>query len=102
MTYPSAREILVELGDPAPEGAALVVSENWYPGWYALIDGRAGTVARADYTLIGVPLPTGARRVHLIFDDPNFGRGKLITTIAVLLTAVLIVWGIVTERRRRA
>ena len=102
VTYPSAREILVELSDPAPEGAALVVSENWYPGWYALIDGRAGTVARADYTLIGVPLPTGARRVQLIFDDPNFGRGKLITTIAVLLTVVLIVGGIVMERRRRA
>ena len=102
VTYPSPRQIHVELGEPAPEGSALVVSENWYPGWYALIDGRAGTVARADYTLIGVPLPAGARRVKLFFDDPVYARGKLITTVALLATLILIAGGIVMERRRRA
>ncbi len=102
VTYPSPRQILVELGEPAPEGAALVVSENWYPGWSASIDGRAGTVARADYTLLGVPLPAGARRIELFFDDPVYARGKLITTVALLLTVAMIVGGIVMERRRRA
>ncbi len=100
--YPSSREISVELDGPAPEGSALVVSENWYRGWYALIDGRVGPVARADYSLIGVPLPAGARRVQLFYDDPVYARGKLITTVALILTAVLIVGGIVMERRRRA
>ena len=102
VTYPSPREIVVELGAPAPAGSALVVSENWYPGWYALIDGRAGEVARTDYTLIGVPLPEGARRVQLLFDDPRYGRGKLITTIALIVTLILIAGGVVMERRRRA
>lgn len=102
VTYPSPREIAVELGAPAPQGSALVVSENWYPGWYALIDGRAAPVARADYTFIGVPLPTGARRVQLLFDDPVYARGKLITTMALLVTLVLIAGGVVMERRRRA
>jgi uncharacterized membrane protein YfhO len=102
VTYPSPREILVDLDAPAPQGSALVVSENWYPGWHALIDGRAATVARADYTLIGVPLPAGARRVQLFFDDPVYARGKLITTVALLVTLVLIAGGILVERRRRA
>ncbi len=102
VTYPSPREIVVELGQPAPQGSALVVSENWYPGWYALIDGRAGPVARADYTLIGVPLPAGARRVQLFFEDPVYTRGKLITTVSLIVALILIVGGVVMERRRRA
>jgi hypothetical protein len=102
VTYPSPREIVVELGQPAPQGSALVVSENWYPGWYALIDGRAGPVARADYTLIGVPLPAGARRVQLFFEDPVYTRGKLITAVSLFLALILLVGGIVMERRRRA
>ena len=100
--YQSPRQISVELGEPAPQGSALVVSENWYPGWYALVNGRAAPAARADYTLIGVPLPAGARRVQLLFDDPVYERGKLITTMALLLTLLLIAAGVVMERRRRA
>lgn len=102
VNYPSSREISIELSEAASDGSALVVSENWYPGWHALIDGRPGTVARADYSLIGVPLPAGARRVQLFFDDPVYARGKLITTVALLVTLVLIAGGIVVERRRRA
>jgi hypothetical protein len=102
VTYPSPRDIHVELSEPAPEGSALVVSENWYPGWMATIDGRPGVVARADYTLMGIPLPAGARRVELSFNDPVYARGKLVTLISLGLTLVLIAGGILMERRRRA
>jgi uncharacterized membrane protein YfhO len=101
VTYPSPREIRVELDQPAPEGSALIVSENWYPGWHATVDGRAATVARADYTLMGVPLSAGARRVELSFDDPVYARGKLVTIIALMLTLALIAGGALAERRRR-
>jgi hypothetical protein len=102
VTYPSPRDIHVELSDPAPEGSALVVSENWYPGWKATIDGQPGVVARADYTLMGIPLPAGARRVELSFEDPVYERGKLVTLISLVLTFVLIAGGHLMERRRRA
>lgn len=100
--YPSSREISVELDGPAPEGSALIVSENWYRGWNALVDGRPATVARADYALMGVPLPPGARRIELSFVDPVYARGKTVTIIALVLTVILIAGGVVVERRRRA
>jgi len=101
VTYPSHRDIRVELDGPAPAGAALVVSENWYPGWTATVDGKAATTARANYTFIGVPLPAGARRIELSFADPVYARGKIITVIALVVTLALIGGGIVVERRRR-
>jgi hypothetical protein len=101
VTYPSTRDIRVDLDSPAPEGSALIVSENWYPGWRALIDGKPATVARADYTFIGIPLTAGARRVDLSFADPVYARGRIITIVALLIAFGLIAGGLVVERRRR-
>jgi hypothetical protein len=102
VSYPSPRQIRVELDQPAHEGSALIVSENWYPGWSATVDGRPAAVARADYTLMGVPLSAGARRVELSFADPIYARGKTVTVIALMLTLALIAGGVLVERRRRA
>jgi hypothetical protein len=99
--YLSPREIRVDLDAPAPPGSALVISENWYPGWSARVDGQAATVARADYTLIGVPLTAGARRIELSFFDAVYGKGRIITIVALLITFALIAGGLVVERRRR-
>jgi len=97
-TYQPGR-ISLELSDRAPPGSALVVSENYFPGWTAKVDGRDAPVGRADYTLIGVQLPTGGRHVELTFDDPAYERGKLVTLLALALTALLIGGGIYMERK---
>jgi hypothetical protein len=91
--------ISLELSDRAPAGSALVVSENYFPGWKAKVDGQDAAVGRADYTLIGVQLPAGGRRVELTFDDPAYERGKLITLLALALTVVLIGGGLFMERK---
>jgi hypothetical protein len=92
-------KISLELSSPAPAGSALLVSENYFPGWTARVDGNAAPIGRADYTLIGVQLPAGGRKVELTFDDPAYERGKVITILALVLTAVMIVAGIFMERK---
>lgn len=99
--YPSPARIAVDLSAPAPSGSALIVSENWYPGWTATVDGRDTPVERAHYTFMGIALPAGARRVELRFSDPVYERGRLITSIALVLTLVAIAAGVIVERRRR-
>jgi Bacterial membrane protein YfhO len=91
--------ISLTLGAPAPAGSALIVSENFYPGWNATVDGKPVTASRAMYSLIGVPLPTGARSVELRFTSASFEKGKLITLIALALATVLFAGGVVTDRR---
>jgi hypothetical protein len=56
----------------APGGGWLVVSENWFPGWRARVDGRPAAVVRADYTLLAVRLDPGARAVELWYRPPAF------------------------------
>ena len=86
--------IEVTLSEPAPKGSALVVSENYYPGWSATVDGKRAEVDRADYVLIGVPLPEGAKSVVLTFRSAAFETGKQLTLAALGLAILAALAGL--------
>lgn len=94
-------KITLRLGAPAPPGSALVVSENYYPGWRATSGGKELPIGRADFTLIGVELPTGVTDVQLTFHSPSYERGKLVTLTALGVSLLLVLGGVVVDRRRR-
>jgi hypothetical protein len=93
--------ISLELDQPAPAGAALVVSENFYPGWTATVDGKPATADRVNLTYIGVPLDAGARTVELTFVSNTYSTGKTVTLIAIALSLLLLAGGAVLDRRAR-
>jgi hypothetical protein len=92
----------ITLDQPAVAGQALVVSDNYFPGWRATADGKQATVMRTNFNLVGVALPAGTRSVQLRFDDPAYQKGKLITILAVI--AAFLLWGLgtVVDRRQSA
>ena len=91
--------VRIDLSAPAPDGASLVVSENYYPGWKATVDGKPAQIGRADFTLIGVDLPAGARSIQLDFVSPTYERGKVITWIAIVFGFLILGTGVWTDRR---
>jgi hypothetical protein len=91
----------LSLDQPTAAGQALVVSENYFPGWQATVDGKSAPVGRMNYNLIGVALPQGARNIQLRFDDAAYEKGKGVTLIALVLAVVLWVAGAVVDRRYR-
>ena len=101
VTKYDAGHMAYTLSAPAPAGSALVVSENYFPGWSATVDGKSVQPVRADYSLIGVPLPAGATTVQLDFADPAYKRGKLVSILATLLALSAVAAGVLVERRRR-
>ena len=91
--------LALEVSTPAP--AYLLLSEVYYPGWQATIDGRSVPVQRADYLFRAVYIPAGTHEVRLWFSPPSFWLG-LAASVATWLG--LGVWGVVAlcRRRRRA
>ncbi|MGH7528207.1 MAG: hypothetical protein ACREMX_16055 [Gemmatimonadales bacterium] len=77
----------------------LVIGENWYPDWHAEVDGKAAPVHRADHALLSVVLPPGAKEIRLHFASDDYARGRLITFLALLVTAALL--GVPLWQRRR-
>ncbi len=92
----------ITLSGAEPTASHLLVSENWYPDWHATVDGKAGTVRRADHTLISVDLPAGAREVELVFDSPTYATGKMISLAALLVALLMTFVPMVMARRQVA
>ncbi len=94
---PGAIDLTLE--GAAPSGSALVVSENYYPGWRAEVDGKPAVIARANLTLIGVELPADAKNVTLRFNSEPYQTGKRLTQLALAVATLLLIGGWVMDRR---
>ena len=92
----------ISLHGSEPGSSQLVVSENWYADWHAIVDGNEGVVRRVDHTLLGVDLPSGAREVHLKFESKEYARGKIVSLVAIILACAMVIFPLVAERNSRA
>jgi hypothetical protein len=68
----------------------LLVSENWYPDWHAVVDGKEAVVRRADHTLLSVDVPPGSKEVRLWFAAADYARGKVVSAISLIFAAGMI------------
>lgn len=88
----------IALDVAAERPGMLVVSEAWFPGWTASVDGRAVEARRADGLVIGVVIPAGAHRVTLQYRAPGLAWGAGASGATVVL---LVAWGAVAASGRR-
>jgi len=84
----------------APRPGLLVLTDVYYPGWRATVDGRPASIARVDYLLRGVRVPAGAHRVELRYKPISWTIGWIVSLLALagLAAASLAGW----RARRRA
>jgi hypothetical protein len=75
----------LELEASSPTEGILVLSEVFYPGWKAYVDGTESTILRTDYNLRGIVFPGGSHHVEFRFIPPPFVTGAWITAAAVLV-----------------
>ena len=78
------------------------MSENWYPDWHATVDGQPAQVVRAQFSLMAIPVPAGARQIELTFASAAYRRGRMVTlAMSALLALLLLVDGVARLRRPR-
>jgi len=90
----------ITLAQPAAAGQALVVSENYFPGWRATVDGKPAPLGLTDFNLIGVALPAGAKFISLRFVDVAYEKGKVVTLIALVVALGAWIAGAIIGRRQ--
>jgi hypothetical protein len=67
----------IEIETHRPEEGFLVLSEIFYHGWKAYIDGKEQAVIRTDYVLRGINVPPGDHKVEFIYRPRSFRNGLL-------------------------
>ena len=83
---PDHRRLRVTTTGPA----LLVISENWFPGWVAEVDGEPADVHRANLTLQAVEIPSaGDHTVTLRFTAPTVHSALRLSMVASVITLLL-------------
>lgn len=62
----------------------LVLSEMWFPGWHAEIDGRELPIYRANYLFRGLVVPAGTHTIRMSYRPTSALVGASITGLALL------------------
>lgn len=92
--------ITVEVSPREP--SFLVLTDTWYPGWQAFVDGEERRIWRANYFFRAVRVDPGDRRVVFRFRPRSFELGKRISMGSfVLLLVGLWGWRLRAGRRGR-
>lgn len=79
----------IELNYVSDSDTYLVLSELFYPGWQAYIDGNKVQILRADYLLRAVPLTAGRHNVVFVYRPASFLIGAAITIFTLLLLGAI-------------
>ena len=81
----------VEL-DAAMDTAGLVVlTDTFYPGWQAEVDGAATPIVRANYFARGVFVDRGTHRIVFRYTPGSHRAGALVSAIALLIALVVVI-----------
>ncbi|MGA2112243.1 MAG: YfhO family protein [Anaerolineales bacterium] len=67
----------------------LVLSDTYYPGWQATLDGASVPILRADYAFRAVRIPPGDHMVEFRYRPLSFWGGALLSAVSLVALAAL-------------
>lgn len=74
-------EVVVKTQSGEPK--LLFLTDNYYPGWKAKVDGEETEILRANYTFRAVPLTRGEHVVRFYYDPMSFKVGLIISVLSL-------------------
>lgn len=86
--YPGHLSLAVTTDSPA----LLVISEAYYPGWAASVNGQPVSVIEADAFLQAVPIPAGNSTVELNYRPATLLAGAIISLLSLTACIVLLIF----------
>ncbi len=88
LSYQPERVVVETNGENA---GWLVLTDAWYPGWCAKVDGAPIEIVRADVLFRAVSVPAGSHRVEFTYEPSSFRIGAGISA-ATLIGCIAILW----------
>ena len=83
---PSSITVAVEASAPA----MLILSDSYYPGWWATVDGEPASVYAADWMLRGVAVPAGAHSVVFTYAPSSVRIGAILSVVGLIVVAGIL------------
>lgn len=71
-------------------GNLLYLSDTYYPGWYASVDGINTPIRKANYAFRAIYVPQGAHTVRFVFDPLSVKTGLIISIASFIASFAFI------------
>jgi hypothetical protein len=95
-----AERVVIDAAATAP--SVLVLTDTFYPGWTATVDGRSVPIQEVDYLLRGVRIGPGRHTIVFEYKPESFEIGWIVSVISLAVVLGLAASAEVARRRRRA
>jgi hypothetical protein len=82
----------------AKEDNLLVLSDTYFPGWKAYLDGKLVKIFRANYNFRAVSIPPGKHEVKFVYHPLSVKLGVLVTSLGII---GILVMGFSSRFKRR-
>jgi hypothetical protein len=89
----------IDLSTSAAADSYLVLTDSYYPGWHAYVDGQERPVMRGDVLFRVVRVPSGAHQVTFRFEPVSPKLGLAITLSALALVLAGLAFGVWPRQR---
>jgi hypothetical protein len=83
----------VEVETDSPAHGLLVLTDQYYPGWRASVDGEPTPLYRTDYAFRGVLVPAGRHRVAFTYRPLSWLLGAAGSALGLVITVMLVMRG---------
>lgn len=74
----------VTISSFSPVDGFVLLTDNYYPGWKATVDGKATEIFRGDYSFKAVFVPKGSHIIRFIYFPLTFKIGLAISVVGII------------------
>lgn len=85
----SSNKIIIK--SKANKPSILVLSDTYFPGWQAFVNGQPHKIYQINHTLRGIILPSGTHQIKFIYRPFSFKLGLFISLLATMFFTILVV-----------
>jgi hypothetical protein len=100
LAHYGAQRIVIDAA--ASRRSLVVLTDDFYPGWTATVDGHPATVRRVDYLLRGVEVGPGRHTIVMRYEPKSWLFGWIVSLICLAGLLVAVAGALITRRRRPA
>jgi uncharacterized membrane protein YfhO len=98
-TQESPERYVLTVDSPYQNGW-LVMTEGFFPGWQATIDGKPVPLYQANHRFMAMAVPKGKHSVTLAYTSTYFGLGVLLSLLGLVLAGMLLCWNPISREKK--
>lgn len=96
----NANQVAIDYSSPVP--AFMVLTDTFYPGWHATVDGQPTEIFRANYLFRAVHVPSGTHKVRFEYWPFSLVAGLVLLCCAILAVFAVVLVNLSLRNRRKA